>query len=152
LDYKVTVETASPLTLAAVRDTVAISGIARAWKPALDKVWAFLRTNQVPNAGINVFLYRHPESMDNPMDIDFGVEVLNRFEDDGDIQCVETPSGHVAQTVHIGLYDRLSGAHAAIHAWCKANQRRIGGYSWEIYGHWNNDPAKLETTIRYLLA
>jgi effector-binding domain-containing protein len=86
------------------------------------------------------------------MNIDFGVQIPDRLDGVGDVRCVETPSGEVAQTVHFGPYDRLGEAHAAIHLWCKTNQRRIGAASWEIYGHWNNDPDKLETTIRYLLA
>jgi effector-binding domain-containing protein len=152
LNYTITVHAASPTTLAAVRAKVPIGGIRTAWKPALDKVWAFLRANQVPNSGQNVFLYHHPERSGEAMDIDFGVQVPDSFENKGEVICVQTPSGEVAQTVHIGPYDRLGEAHAAIHQWCKVNQRPIGAASWEIYGHWNSDPAKLETTIRYLLA
>ena len=36
--------------------------------------------------------------------------------------------------------------------WCVANKRRIGIHSLEIYGDWSDDPAKLETTIQYMLA
>jgi effector-binding domain-containing protein len=54
--------------------------------------------------------------------------------------------------VHVGPYDRLRDAHNSIHAWCAANNRKIAQASWEIYGDWNDDPARLETTIRYLLA
>lgn len=152
MEYGITVEVAQPMTLAAVRAMVPVSGIAAAWKPALDKVWEFLRGRHVPNAGLNVFLYRHPEQAGEPMDIDFGVQVLGRFAGEGEVRCVETPGGTVVQTVHVGPYSRLPEAHAALHAWCKANGRAIGASSWEIYGHWNNDPAKLETTIRYLMA
>jgi hypothetical protein len=42
-------------------------------------------------------------------------------------------------------------AHAALRAWCAANGRTIGAYSLEVYGDWSDDPAKLETTIQYLL-
>jgi hypothetical protein len=35
---------------------------------------------------------------------------------------------------------------------CAANGRRIAQVSWETYGDWSNDPAMLETTIKYLLA
>jgi len=86
------------------------------------------------------------------MNIDFGVQVAHRFEPEGSIQCIETPAGEVARTVHIGPYNRLGDAHNAIHEWCAAHNRKIGQASWEIYGHWNNDPALLETTIKYLLA
>ncbi len=60
--------------------------------------------------------------------------------------------GEVARTVHVGPYDRLRDAHNSIHAWCAANNRKIVQASWEIYGDWNDDAARLETTIRYLLA
>jgi hypothetical protein len=58
----------------------------------------------------------------------------------------------VATTVHVGPYDRLGDARNAIHAWCAANNRKIAQVSWEISGDWNDDPALLETTIKYLLA
>ena len=152
LKYEITIETARPMTLAAVRDTVPISGIAAAWKPALDKVWAFLRVNRALGSGHNVFLYHHPKRSGEPMNIDFGVQVAHRFHQQDDVKCVETPAGEIAQTIHIGSYDRLGEAHAAINQWCKANDRTIGAASWEIYGDWNNDPGKLETTIQYLLS
>jgi hypothetical protein len=34
---------------------------------------------------------------------------------------------------------------------CEQPENRAGA-SWEIYGDWNDDPALLETTIKYLLA
>ena len=149
--YEVVVEAVEAELLAAVLDTVPISGITQAWKPALDQVWAFLRTHPELGPGQNLVLYHHPEVRTAPMDIDFGVQVARRFEAEGAVRCVETPAGEVASTVHIGPYDQLRGAHDAIHAWCAANRRRISNASWEIYGDWTDDPAKLETTIRYLL-
>jgi effector-binding domain-containing protein len=152
MKYDVTVEPVQAELIAAVRATVPIAGIARAWKPALDQVWTFLRTASELKPGHNLFLYHHPERRDRPMDTDFGVQVLRRFEPHGNVRCVETPGGEAATTVHIGPYDRLGEAHDAIHAWCAANGRKIADASWEIYGDWNDDPARLETTIKYLLA
>jgi effector-binding domain-containing protein len=152
MKYAVSVETAQAELVAAVRVKVPISEIARAWKPALDQVWAFLKANGGLRAGHNVFLYHHAERRGEPMNVDFGVQVAQPFERQGDVQCIETPAGEVARTVHIGPYDRLGDAHDAIHAWCAANNRKIAPASWEIYGDWNTDPALLETTIKYLLA
>ena len=84
------------------------------------------------------------------MDVDFGVQVAQAFEPQGNVRCVETPAGEVARTVHVGPYDRLPDAHDAVHAWCAAHRRTIGQASWETYGDWH-EPAKLETTITYLL-
>ena len=86
------------------------------------------------------------------MNIDFGVQVARPFGREGNVQCIETPTGEVARTVHVAPYDRLGDAHNAIHAWCAANNRKIAQASWEIYGDWNDNPSLLETTIKYLLA
>ncbi len=152
MKYYIVVEAAQAQLMAAVRATVPIRDIGRTWKPALDQVWAFLKANGGLEPGHNVFLYHHPARRSDPMDIDFGVQVARRFEGVGHVRCVETPCGEVAKTVHVGPYAELVAAHDAIHAWCAANKRTIAQASWEIYGDWNADPARLETTIKYLLA
>ena len=123
-----------------------------AWKPALDKVWEFLRSQSgLHTDGHNVFLYHHPARRDQPMEVDFGVEVSREFESATEVNATETPAGVVAVAVHVGAYDRMKETHDAIHAWGAANNRAFARKSWEIYGDWSDDPSKLETTIMYLL-
>jgi len=152
--YIVTVETVRPRILAAVRKRVAMDRIAQEFKPALDKVWAFLKQNAgLRSDGHNVFLYHHETPAIMP--VDFGVEVTRNFPgaspDSGEVACVTTPAGEAAQVIHLGPYQQMRAAHEALHQWCAANKRRIGMHSLEIYGDWSNDPAKLETTIQYML-
>jgi hypothetical protein len=45
----------------------------------------------------------------------------------------------------------LREAHDRILAWVQLEQRHFAGWSWEVYGDWSDDPAKLETTVVYLL-
>jgi effector-binding domain-containing protein len=149
--YEVAVELAKPQLIAAVRARVMIGEVGRAWKPALDEVWAFLKSDGSLKPRHNLFLYHHPARRELPMEVDFGVEVDRRFETLGNVRCVETPPGQIAWARHVGPYDRLRGAHDAVHAWCAANGRAIGDLSWETYGDWSNDPAKLETVVSYLL-
>ena len=87
--YVVVVETVQPELVAAVRARVPIGGIAQAWKPALDQVWAFLRADGGLSPGHNLFLYHHPEHRNEAMNIDFGVQVARRFEAAGDVRCIE---------------------------------------------------------------
>src|SRR5215510_12044820 len=123
------------MRLAAVRRHVAIGGVGAAWRPALDKVWEFLRTQPGLRAdGHNMFLYHHPARRDLPMDVDFGVEVTRAFETAGEVYATETPGGEAAVAVHRGPYNRMKEAHDAIGKWMRANQRESAGYSWEIYG------------------
>ena len=152
MDRSVKIEHLKPRLLAAVRRTAAPREIPRVFAPALDLVWAFLRKHQgLRTDGHNVFLYHHVQRPEEGMPIDFGVEVIQRFEPEGEVRCVETPAGEAAVVRHHGPYSGLAKAHATLHDWCAANGRAIGAYSLEVYGDWSDDPSKLETTIGYLL-
>jgi effector-binding domain-containing protein len=147
------IETVAARRIAAVRRRLKITELGRGWKAALDEVWSFLRAHPGLRAGgHNVFVYHHPAKRNDPMDVDFGVEVAQPFEPEGEIILVETPAGEVARAVHVGPYDRMKETHEAIHRWSERVGRRFAGISWEVYGDWNEDPSKLETTIRYALA
>ncbi len=152
MSYEVVLETVQAELIAAVRSTVRVGEVGRAWRPALDQVWAFLRANPDVARGHNLFLYHHPARPQDPMGVDFGVRVSSTFEPAGNVRCVATPAGEVACVVHRGPYDQLGAADGAIQAWCAAHGRTIGAASWETYGDHDDDPALLATTIRYLLA
>ena len=133
--------------------TVPVGRVAAAWRPALDKVWAFLRRHDgLWTDGHNIFVEHHPVRPGAPLEVDFGVEVIRAFADQDEIVFTYTPAGHVATTLHIGPPDQLAGATAAIEEWCVANVRSLGGASWEIYGDPGDDPATFEVQVFYLLA
>src|SRR5438477_403779 len=124
MSLTVSVRTVAAMKLAAVRRQVAIGDVGVAWRPALDKVWDFLRRKPgLRTDGHNVFLYHHPARRDMPMDVDFGVEVVRAFESEGEVHAVETPAGEAAVAVHVGSYDRMKETHDAIHTWRAANNR-----------------------------
>jgi len=97
--------------LAAVRRQVLPGGVAAAWRPALNLVWSFVRTqNGLWSGGHNVFVYRWPAGSGEPMTVDFGVEVTRSFDGDGVVMPAETPAGRVATTLHVGPFAaRFSG-------------------------------------------
>jgi effector-binding domain-containing protein len=138
--------------LAAVRREVAPGAVGSAWKPALDKVWEFIRSQPgLRTDGHNVFLYHHPTQPGAPIKCDFGVEVTRPFDTAGEVYSTETPVGEAAVAVHRGPYNRMNEAHDAIRKWMAAKRRESAGHSWEIYGDPTPDPADTETTIVYLL-
>jgi effector-binding domain-containing protein len=153
MSSNVSVEIVPARSLAAVRRQVRIGQVGSVWRPALDQVWEFLRQHPgLRTDGHNVFLYHHPASRQLPMDVDFGVQVTRAFERSGEVVLVETPAGKVATAMHIGPYEGMTETHEAIHAWAAANKMVFAGKSWEIYGDWTDDAAKLETRIEYLLS
>src|SRR5215470_8176207 len=98
----VAIQTVPTRKLAAVRRQVRIGEVANAWRPALDKVWEFLRKNPgLRSDGHNIFLYRHPDDRQSPMEIAFGVEITREFPASGEVVLVETPAGKVASALHV---------------------------------------------------
>lgn len=152
MDYQVVTKMVGAQPLAAVRRQVRIGEVRKAWGPALDLVWEFLRRQEgLRTDGHNCFLYHHPTQGEEAMVVDFGVQVIRPFPDAGEVVCTETPAGEVAMTTHVGSYAKLGAAHEAINSW-RAATGRESGYSWEIYGDWTDDETKLETQVVYLLS
>ena len=152
MSVPVHVETVRPRKLAAVRREIAAGAVGSAWRPALDKVWEFVRSQSgLWTYGHNVFLYHHPPQPSAPIVCEFGVEVTRTFEAVGEVYATETPAGDAAVAVHRGPYSRLNEAHNAIRQWLEVNQRESAGESWEIYGDPTPNPADTQTTVAYLL-
>src|SRR5258708_36255688 len=122
MPVSVNVETVHPRKVAAVRREVAPGAVGSQWRPALDKVWAFIRSQPgLWTDGHNVFLYHYAKQP--TLLCDFGVEVTRAFETAGEVYATETPGGEAAVAVHRGPYTSLSEAHAAIGEWMAANRR-----------------------------
>jgi effector-binding domain-containing protein len=132
--------------LAVVRRRAAQRELSTVVPAACGHVWTALETHHVTGAGRHVALY-----LDGAINLEVGVEIAEAFSGAGDVVRTATPAGPVATATHIGPYDRLGQAHAAILAWCKEHGHVLAGPSWEIYGHWTDDPAQLRTDVFYLL-
>jgi effector-binding domain-containing protein len=117
----------------------------------MDLVWSAVRAAGL-RTGHNVFVYRATETDEYEMEM--GVQILDDGElpPGGEVAMGETPSGSAAHTLHIGPYDGLPEAFAAIHAWAARENVRTHHVGWEVYGDWAEDASKLETDVYYLLA
>jgi effector-binding domain-containing protein len=119
-------------------------------------VYALLKRQQITEFGKNVILYWDEDEKcllqsEQGLAIEVGVQMFRPFESEDPVVRSATPGGMTAKAKHTGPYHLLGRAHGAIRNWCRHNNRRIAGPNWEIYGHWNDDPSKLETDVHYLL-
>src|SRR5712691_5745559 len=106
MTYEVVTEYVAARPIAAVHRSVRVGEVSKAWRPALDQVWAFLRQHEgLRTDGHNIFVYRHPTRPGEPIEVDFGVEVTGAFEGQGEVVFTHTPSGPVASTLHVGPYE-----------------------------------------------
>ena len=144
--YQVHVQRLAPQITAVIRCRARQSELSTVIPQACGEVWNFIRSSQFPSAGRHIALY-----LDGVMNIEVGAEMPEPFVGNGRIVCSSTPAGLVATTTHVGPYNRLGEAHAAVQQWCAAEGRELAGPSWEIYGHWTDDPAKLRTDVYWLL-
>jgi effector-binding domain-containing protein len=112
----------------------------------IGEVWSFLRANPAIRPGRNIAVY-----LDCEIHLECGAEVAGPFEGDGRVICSKLPAGPIAFAEHVGPYDRLHGAHEAVLRFCADRGLALAGPSWEVYGHWVEDPAQLRTEVCYLL-
>jgi effector-binding domain-containing protein len=97
---------------------------------AFGAVQAYLVRAGVPVAGPAVGRYRSgpPE-----FDVAAGFIVPSAIPGDGHVVPDELPECDAAVTTHIGGYDALPAAYAAIQSWMQANGREPADAMWEEY-------------------
>jgi len=118
----------------------------------LGDVWTYIRERGDLDPRHSVVVYRGDPGQ-GPAPIEVGVQVGHRFDETSPsgVHCSELPAGRVARALHRGPYDQMAPTYNAIAAWAKDTGHEFGGASWEIYGDWDEDPAKLEVEICFLL-
>ena len=146
MEYACSVVQAVAHQTAAVRRPFDVSTLSSTIISGLDEVYAFLKTGAIKQKGLNVVVYDS-----NAHITEIGVEVSGPFASTGPVTCSATPAGSAATTAHFGPYSNLPAAHKALRQWCAQNNKPLTGTSWEVYGHWNDDIAKVQTDVFYLL-
>ena len=148
--YAVQLQRLGSIPLAVIRRQARSSELARVVPECCGVVWNAVRAQQT-QAGRHVAIY-----LDGSIRLEVGVELHGSFAEQGEIVRSATPSGAVASATHFGPYAGLGAAHEAIRQWCVANNHRLAGPNWEIYGHWqrqwDTDPSRIRTDVYYLLS
>jgi effector-binding domain-containing protein len=135
-----------PILIAVIRSRVKQADLSTVVPQQCGEVWSFCRAAGLPKPGRHVAYY-----LDGEINLEVGVEVVQPFVGNDRVVCSALPGGMVASTIHMGPYSQLGAAHLAIHDWCKQQGHTLAGPSWEIYGHWSDDPAQVRTDVFYLL-
>jgi effector-binding domain-containing protein len=148
---EVRIETVAAEPMAAVAARAEFAGLSKAITAGLDKVYAVLRAGDHGPLGCNTVHYG-PMPSGVIMDLLIGVRLSAPFAgSDAEVIATETPAGEVVHAIYFGDYGQMHPAHLAAKAEAKDQGRRITGESWEVYGDWSDDPAKLRTDIFYRL-
>ena len=107
----------------------------------MDAMWKEIRERSIENNGINHWVYPSPDELFT------GVELVSRPAKTGSLAIRRFELARYARYLHRGPYDLLPGVWKQLsEALAERGERRVGP-DMEIYGHWADDPAELETTI-----
>jgi effector-binding domain-containing protein len=147
--YDVRVDQVEPRPLAAIRAVTTQAKLSSDIIRLLNIIWPVLRDQPGVQTGHNVVIYYGGSG--EVLTIDVGVEARGAFVPSGDVQLTATPAGEVATAAHFGDYSEMGGAYDALGQWCAASGRVRAEISWEVYGDWEEDPAKRRTDVFFLL-
>lgn len=144
--YEVRAEELPGAPVAVVRRRAARAELSRVVPEGCGRVWKLLKEYNVTGAGRNVAIY-----LDGAVNVEVGVQIGPGFTGAGEAVASSTPAGRVAWTTHLGPYQELHRAYAAIRAWADAHGEVLDGPSWELYGHWKQEwdrnPAGIRTDV-----
>ena len=146
MQYHVEVKPVPSQTIGVIRCQVRQDQLAQVVPACCGEVWEFFRSANLPRPGRHLALY-----LDCAINLECGVEVTQPFVGNERVVCSATPAGLVATVAHLGPYHLLGAAHNAITNYCAEHGLTLAGPSWEVYGHWTDDPSQLRTDVFYLL-
>jgi hypothetical protein len=139
-------ETPLRIELAGNRGKVTGRRYGEVGKRLMDPMWAEIRAKGIKTTGINHWVYLAEDEMFT------GVELASPAGDRGSLEPLSVELRRYARTVHRGPYTELGVAWDRLCAELAARGEKKGFPGIEIYGHWNEDPCQLVTTILVALA
>jgi effector-binding domain-containing protein len=148
----------------AIKSLITMQGFGDVIDRSLQEIFARLEALGVEPAGAPLIRYNVID-MEGELEIEVGVPVADATAGDGHIETGILPAGRYATLTHIGHYDGLIAANAALQDWAVENGLRWAmrethdGEKWEsrleVYltdPDTEPDPEKWETQVIYLLA
>lgn len=110
----------------------------------LDRVWPVIRAGGLKHKGINWVVYEAGHSIFAGVEIEHSAAVAG-------LEQKAVRLDRYAACKHVGPYHLLSQTGDAMKAELRKRGLVSGPPYIEVYGHWNDDPAKLETELIHAL-
>lgn len=111
----------------------------------LDPVWAVIRSRKLKHKGINWVVYDPGCRMFAGVEVDADPAATTELE----TRVVHLP--RYAAWKHIGPYNLIGQAGDAMRQAITGRGLQLVHPYIEVYGHWNDDPTKLETDLIHAL-
>jgi effector-binding domain-containing protein len=107
----------------------------------MDKMWKIVKSNNLKNKGLNVWVYE-PNEM-----VFAGVELENMPEHNIELEQKSIILKKYAYYKHVGPYQLIKQTGLSMRDELKKRNLEATSPYIEIYGHWTKDETKLETEL-----
>jgi AraC family transcriptional regulator len=131
MDYSIAKKELSPQPVLVIRRRVKRSEIANALGDMYGHVYQLAQRNGVALAGPP--FARYLDWGPGLTTIEAGMPVAAPAAGDGEVASETLPGGPAAVTMHVGPYNTLSEAHAALQIWIETQGLATAGAPWESY-------------------
>lgn len=107
----------------------------------MDKMWKIVKSNNVKNKGLNIWIYEPGDG------VFAGVELDEIPNENLGLEQKKISLSKYAYYKHVGHYNLIKQAGQNMTAEIKSKGFEATLPYIEIYGHWNSDETKLETEL-----
>lgn len=149
--YHVELRTIDPQPALALRRSVRDTEIPAFMQQAIPQAIALAERHGADVKSV----YARYFTMGPTFDAEAGVVLDRAVEGEGEVRATGLPGGDVAYVMHVGPYEAMHAAYAALEQWMAANNRVAGAGPWEVYlsdPQQEPDPQKWRTEIYWPLA
>lgn len=115
-------------------------------RPLMDRMWGEVRDRRIKTKGINHWVYL-PDRV-----LFTGIELQEPSMDVGTLDRLDVSLDRYVRYMHVGPYSALPRVWQEVKATIERSGEKPQYPNLEIYGHWNADETKCETTILIGLA
>jgi inorganic pyrophosphatase len=129
--YTVEVQQLEPQMVAGIRAITTQAEIASTFTTLAPEIAEYLKENHGSWTAAPYVRYFHVGA--DRVDMEVGVRVWGAIEGNARVELGELPGGDVATTIHIGPYEGLVVAYAALVEWIRDHGRQETGAPWEVY-------------------
>ena len=146
--YDIETRTLPELDTAVEFATLPIGEVGPWLQKAFGEVATYLERKGAGPAGMP--FARYHRGSDGRLDVEAGFPASTPTSGEGDVEPSDLPAGPAAVTVHVGPYDAIQPAYAALQAWIQDNGGAPAGDAWEVYlsdPEIDQDPATRRTEV-----
>jgi effector-binding domain-containing protein len=148
MSYEITVRRLEPQAVMSVRGKTRFARLAQTIGEFLTEVWNHVQESGGTSAGPP--FTRYHAVIGEEIDLEAGLPVAAPVGEGGRIRAGQLPGGEAVSTVHVGPYELLPQAGAALDEWVERNRREAAGPNWELY--WTDpgaepDPLRWKTEV-----